>query len=176
MTPEQKEQMEAAPFPITFSCIDLILVFRGCLVFITKTYKDKYLRLCGGMVDPTDLSLKAAMLREAKEELGADSKFVKIDDGFTIQSFLTQDYGRYNPGTSKHRLRSTLFAAEYIHPELSASMGTLLAGNDDADGIAFVPIARLYDIDWVINNVAPGHIPMLYYWMGQQYDSNHRLF
>jgi len=176
MTPEQKLQMELTPFPITFSCIDLILTCRGNLVFITKSYKDKYLRLCGGMVDTTDLSVKAAMLREANEELGANPSFIKVDEGFTVQSFLTQDGSRYNPEFSKHRLRSTLFAADYIHPKLDAPPESLLKSGDDADGLVFVPIRKLYDIDWVVKNVVPGHIPMLYYWMGQQYDSNQRLF
>lgn len=176
MTPEQKQQMEETPFPITFSCIDLILTCRGCLVFITKSYKDKYLRLCGGMVDTTDLSLKAAMLREAKEEMGVDPRFVHIDEGFTVQSFLTQDYGRYNPDTSKHRLRTTLFTAEYVHPRIGTPQEELLKAGDDADGLKFIPISQLYDINWVLENVAPGHIPLLYYWMGQQYDANNRLF
>jgi len=176
MTPDQKQQMENTPFPITFSCIDLILTYKGNLVFITKSYKDKYLRLCGGMVDTTDLSLKAAMLREAGEELGAKARYINIDDDFTVQSFLTQDYGRYNPETSKHRLRTTLFSAEYDYPTTSIPVdGTLKAG-DDADGLVLIPIDKLYDIDWVLNNVAPGHIPLLYYWMGQKYDTNHRLF
>ncbi len=176
MTPEQKEQMEVTPFPITFTCIDLILTFRGFLVFITKSYKDKYLRLCGGMVDTTDLSLKAAMIREAKEELGVNPVFMRIDEGFTVQSFLTQDGGRYNPETSKHRLRTNLFFAEYADPDFNKPMGDLLHAGDDADGLEFVPIRRLYDVDWVIKNVVPGHIPLLYYWMGQQYDSHQRLF
>lgn len=175
MSPEQKLQMEQTPFPIVFSCIDLILTVGDKIVFIKKSYKDNLLRLPGGMVDTTDLTLKDTVRREAKEEINAEAKFMDFNDDFRVISFLTQDSNRYNPDSSKHRLKTTLFHVRYddsICKSHDEHYG-LVAG-DDASGIEIVPIKKLFDVDWVSKNIMPGHIPLLYYWLGQ-YDGDRYL-
>jgi len=173
MTPEQKKVMEEVPFPIVFSCIDLILTVGSKIVFIKKSYKDNLLRLPGGMVDTTDLTLKHTVRREAKEEVNANPECMEFNDDFRVMSFMTQDSNRYNPDSSKHRLKTTLFHVRYTNPFepaiLDANEG--LKAGDDADGIELVPIKQLFDIDWVAKNIMPGHIPLLYYWLGQ-YDGD----
>jgi ADP-ribose pyrophosphatase YjhB (NUDIX family) len=169
MTPEQKQVMENTPFPIVFSCIDLILTIKGKIVFIKKSYKDDLLRLPGGMVDTTDLTLKECVRREAKEEINAEAMFMDFNDDFRVTSFLTQDSNRYNPDSSKHRLNTTLFHVRYDDSVRQGPDGQHygLKAGDDADGIELVPIKNLFDVDWVSKNVMPGHIPLLYYWLGQ---------
>lgn len=167
MTEDQRQQMENTPFAISFSCVDMVLTIDNLIVFIKKSYKDNFLRLPGGMVDPDDLSLEDAALRELSEEVNASLDATSINPEFKPKDFLTADTGRYSPDLSKHRLRTRLFHATTLNIEC-------LQGLDDADGLLLVPIKQLQDIDWVTKNIAPGHIPLIYYWLGQRNASDNR--
>lgn len=158
MTPTQKEYIEGLPFPVSFSCVDMIVATPDKhIVFIKKSYKDDLLRLPGGMVDPTDLTLRKAAYRELEEEISAyRADLVSVVE---LSEFLTNDAGRYCPSLSQHRLRTKLFGFVYIGDV------TKLKAGDDATDLELVPVDQLYDINWVTSNVAPGHIPLLYTWL-----------
>lgn len=158
MTPQQKDYIENLPFPVSFSCVDMVVVTADQrIVFIKKSYRDNLLRLPGGMVDPTDLCLEDAAIRELGEEISAapeDLSFL-----LSLPEFLTNDAGRYSPPTSQHRLRTKLFGYVY-----NGNIENLKAG-DDATDVELVPYKQLYDINWAVNNIVPGHIPLLYTWL-----------
>jgi len=121
------------------------------------------------MVDTTDLTIRDSVRREASEELNANPMGMEFNENFRVMSFITQDSGRYNPETSKHRLRTSLFHVKYScsDPNLACRADKGLKAGDDASAIEIVPIKNLFDVDWISKNVMPGHIPLLYYWLGQ---------
>lgn len=154
MTPEQL--MENTPFPISFSCVDMIVFIRETreLVFIKKP-QDNYLRIPGGFVDVTDLSYSAAAKREMKEEIN----LFNVDDYKKHGSFLIHDIGRYEKGLSKHRLRTHLFSFEISKWEAES-----LKPGDDASEVITINVELLNDIAWVNTHVLATHIPLLYTW------------
>lgn len=154
MTEEQLEYIEAMPFPTTFSCADIIMVREKSIAMITKT-EGGLLHLPGGFIDPTDLCNKAGAMRESREEIGIRGSMWK-DLNVNI---LCSDRGRYNPDTSKHRLRTNLFEASSFMEEIEAG--------DDALTAKWIPYKNFRDMDWVLKNVAPGHVGLIFYWLGK---------
>jgi len=152
--------MEDAPYPTSFTCIDAIVYVKeeNSIVMIKKFAGD-LLRLPGGFVDPTDLSLIHAVRRELNEEIGLLRYGNHYKNVKEHGSFLTQDKGRYELGVSKHRLRTFLFSGE-----ITSDKANRLVPGDDAFEIGALNVDLLNDIGWITSNVVPGHIPLLYTW------------
>lgn len=157
MNQEEKDYIEKLPYPVSFSCVDIIAADwdNTHIVMITKK-GDPLLRLPGGFVDTTDLNYKEAAIREFSEECGETLHGVTDCQ----KSVLTSDRGRYNPSESKHRLRTHI-----VRGTLTLK-GDLKAG-DDAETAQFIEIRKFQDIDWVIKNVIPGHIPIIFWFLGK---------
>lgn len=165
MTEQERIQYEALPYPVSFSCVDMIVCMDSFfdednkgIAMITKK-GDNMLRLPGGFIDPTDYSPKHAAAREGSEEINLEDAPAKWKStGF---SCLTRDRGRYNPDESKHRLRTHLMTCT-----ISPGMSKVLEAGDDAETVQMVPLEKFYDIAWVCENVLGGHIPIIFWWLG----------
>jgi 8-oxo-dGTP pyrophosphatase MutT (NUDIX family) len=160
MTEEQSRQMEKAPFPIVFSCVDGIVHNDSHICFIKKPEKDDLLRLPGGMIDVNDFTIIDALKREMYEEINLRESW--IDSISPVVNMLMFDKGRYDSGTSKHRLRTNVYD---IKVDDSLYMSDLEPG-DDAGEVIIIAIKQLYDVAWLSRNVLAGHIPLIAYWLG----------
>lgn len=156
MTPTQKQAMENTPFPISLSCVDMIVLIKESqkLVLIRK-HGDDHLRLPGGFVDTTDLTLIAAAKREMCEEI----HLYNVDKYKSHGSFLVHDVGRYEMSLSKHRLRTNLFSFEVSEDDTEG-----IGPGDDASEVVRVDVELLNDIAWANTFILPTHIPLLYMW------------
>lgn len=160
MTSEEKDQIEQLPFPVTFSCVDMIVYTRKSILMIKKG-KDDLLRIPGGMIDPGDNTNLMAAYRELEEEVNL--KEVNLKTPEKIGEFLVADSGRYDSKVSKHRLKSYLYSFE-----LDIEKWYEIKAGDDAKETYKVPITNLFDLEWVVNNILPTHIPMLFTWLSKQ--------
>lgn len=163
MTNDEKTQIENLPFPVVFSCVDMIVYSksRDWIVMIKKDKNDLF-RIPGGMIDPLDLNNLEAARRELGEEVNIWGNEVKNPK--KIGEFLVYDSGRYDSKSSKHRLKSYLYQFELDdeNPLIRIKAG------DDAKEVYQIPVNNLFNLEWSINNVLPTHIPMLYTWLSKQ--------
>ena len=120
----------AGRFPIDFSTVD-VAVMDGARTHIWLGQKAEDCgkwRFVGGFVDPSDVSRKAAALREAREELGN----IKLDNTIYIDSARVDDF-RYRD--EPDGVMTDLFLVTHTWGQATAS--------DDLDAIGWFPITEL---------------------------------
>ncbi len=116
-------------FPTAYPVVDVaILHTTAPLVLLGRKADETKWRFVGGFVDPTDVSLEAAVRREVREEVGA----IEIADITYRASMPINDF-RYR-GTSDGII-STFFTATYIFGAPQAS--------DDLEEVRWFEITKL---------------------------------
>lgn len=135
-------------FPTSYQCVDII-VRNGekSQILLGRRKNETKWRLPGGFVDPTDVSLEAAALREAGEELSKNPD--EVDFGGTdsfeyLGSYRINDF-RYRD--SVHKVMTSLFATTFVFGKLEAS--------DDLDEIGW------YDHDQLLDVIMDAHRPLI---------------
>lgn len=164
MNQKQKDYIEGLPFPVNFTCIDMLIVIGVNLVMITKEGSDK-LHLVGGFVDPTDITVKSAAIRECEEEISLKVNKNGINsicktEGEIIE-FIVADNGRYDIN-SKHSIRSRVF--EYFVRDINYEF----VPGDDAKSVELIPIEKFLDLKWAVYNVSPSHLAIIMYFLGRK--------
>lgn len=129
-------------YPTTYPTVDIAIYNHNHQVLLGRKEFESAYRFIGGFVDPTDLTLEAAALRECLEEVGEN---VKLDDFRYVSSRKVNDW-RYR-GTSDG-IMTTFFICKYRGGEVVAS--------DDIVEVKWVSLSGLDE-----TNLVGEHLPLL---------------
>lgn len=144
-----KKQFESYPYPPTFVTVDAVVVQSGYVLMVKRRARPgKGLwAIPGGFLDAaSDVSLKAAMLRELREETGLKIP-EKILEGSMLKQQVFDAIGRSTRGR-------TITHAFYIRLDDSMPLPKV-KGHSDAEKAQWIPISELekskcYEDHWEI--------------------------
>jgi bifunctional NMN adenylyltransferase/nudix hydrolase len=133
-------------FNTVYQAVDVALVtgYNKIVLGKKKIHGDKLL-FPGGFVDPRDQNLREAVIREVKEETGAD-----ISDIEYLESFTVDDY-RYRYETDK-------IMTHFHKAKVADSEAGKMYALDDLDELSLLPLD-----DSIIDRMADSHKPLMNY-------------